>query len=211
MANGGALSKGELHRDAPALAAAPSPTHLGAVPAERDTLSLALESVVARYGGVLRSIAARYRLSPHDREDLVQEVRVRLWRAVEGERMESIPASYLYRTASSAALDLIRRRRSAREDTVDDVGAAAPTLTDRALRPDQVAQLSDLAAQIERAIETIHAARRPVVRMYLAGYSSTEIGELMGWTEAKARNLLYRGLADLRERLTDVGLAPGRP
>ena len=182
-----------------------------AVPAERDTLSLALESVVARYGGVLRMIAARYRLSPQDRDDLVQEVRVRLWRAVEGERMESIPASYLYRTASSAALDLIRRRRSAREDTVDDVGATAPTLTDRALRPDQVAQLSDLAAQIEQAIGTIPPSRRPVVRMYLAGYSSTEIGELMGWTEAKARNLLYRGLADLRERLTDIGLAPGRP
>ena len=93
---------------------------------------------------------------------------------------------------------------------MDDVGVAAPTLTDRAMRPDQVAQLSDLAAQIERAIETIHPSRRPVVRMYLAGYSSTEIGELMGWTEAKARNLLYRGLADLRERLTDIGLAPGR-
>jgi RNA polymerase sigma-70 factor (ECF subfamily) len=46
--------------------------------------------------------------------------------------------------------------------------------------------------------------------MYLAGYNSTEIGALMGWTEAKARNLLYRGLAELRERLAEVGLAPER-
>lgn len=180
------------------------------VPAERDTVSHALEAVVARYGGVLRTIAARYRLSPGDREDLVQEVRVRLWRALDVERIETIPASYLYRTAASAALDLIRRRRSSREEPVDDVGSAEPRLTDGALRPDQVAQLSDLAAQIERAIETIASSRRPVVRMYLAGYSSTEIGELMGWTEAKARNLLYRGLSDLRERLSDLGLAPGR-
>jgi hypothetical protein len=30
----------------------------------------------------------------------------------------------------------------------------------------------------------------------------------MGWTEAKARNLLYRGLADLRHRLEDAGVSP---
>lgn len=169
-----------------------------------------LESVVARYSGVLRTIAARYRLSPGDRDDLVQEVRVRLWRALDVERMDTIPASYLYRTAASAALDLIRRRRSSREEPVDDVGSLEPMMTDGGLRPDQVAQLSDLALHIERAIDTIASSRRPVVRMYLAGYSSTEIGELMGWTEAKARNLLYRGLSDLRERLSELGLAPGR-
>ena len=180
------------------------------VPADRDVVSAALESVVDRYRGVLRATAARYRLAPHDADDLVQEVRVRLWRAVEGERMESIPASYLYRTAASAALDLIRRRRSSREEPVDDVRSADPSLTDGALRPDQAAQLSDLAVQIERAIGTIQPTRRPVVRMYLAGYNSTEIGALMGWTEAKARNLLYRGLAELRERLAEVGLAPER-
>jgi RNA polymerase sigma-70 factor (ECF subfamily) len=138
----------------------------------------------------------------------VQEVRVRLWRALEVERIESLPASYLYRTATSAALDLIRRRRTMREDSLDDVDPSAPGLAATAANPEQRAQLSDLALSIERAIETIPESRRPVVRMYLAGYGSAEIGELMGWTEAKARNLLYRGLADLRQRLEDAGVTP---
>jgi Fe2+ transport system protein FeoA len=30
----------------------------------------------------------------------------------------------------------------------------------------------------------------------------------MGWTEAKTRNLLYRGLDDLRRRLTAMGIEP---
>jgi RNA polymerase sigma-70 factor (ECF subfamily) len=42
--------------------------------------------------------------------------------------------------------------------------------------------------------------------MYLAGYPREEIAALMGWSEAKTRNLLYRGLADLRERLTELGI-----
>ena len=35
-----------------------------------------------------------------------------------------------------------------------------------------------------------------------------EIAALMGWTEAKTRNLLYRGLADLRQALTVRGIGP---
>ena len=50
--------------------------------------------------------------------------------------------------------------------------------------------------------------RRAVVRMYLDGYGSGEIGALLGWTEAKARNLVYRGLADLREALSRRGVGP---
>ena len=87
---------------------------LAPVSAEHDTVSDAIESTVARFASVVRVVAARYRLASTDRDDLVQEVRVRLWRALEVERIAALPASYLYRTATSAALDLIRRRRTTR-------------------------------------------------------------------------------------------------
>jgi RNA polymerase sigma factor (sigma-70 family) len=182
--------------------------HLGRVTAEHDALSSAIESTIARFASVVRVVAARYHLSPADRDDLVQEVRVRLWRAVEVERITTLPASYLYRTATSAALDLIRRRRTMREDSLDDVDPSGLRFVAPAADPEQRAELSELALHIERAIGMIPESRRPVVRMYLAGYGSAEIGELMGWTEAKARNLLYRGLADLRQRLEAAGVTP---
>jgi RNA polymerase sigma-70 factor (ECF subfamily) len=170
--------------------------------------SQALESLFARFGGVLRTIAARYRLAPGDRDDLLQEVRIRLWRAIEGERIDALPASYLYRAATSAALDLLRRRRNIREDAMEDVGAVAHTIADPVPHPDRQAEHAELARCIERAIEEIPASRRTVVRMYLGGYGSGEIAEIMGWTEAKARNLVYRGLADLRARLAEAGITP---
>lgn len=177
------------------------------MPADHD-LSRTLEELLARFGGVLRTVAARYRLVAPDRDDLEQEVRIRIWRALESERVGAVPASYLYRVASSAALDLIRRRRVTREDSMNDVGHHLPALTDRAPGPEGEAELSDLAQQIQRAIETIPASRRAVVHMYLGGYASGEIAGLMGWTEAKARNLVYRGLADLRARLVEAGVTP---
>lgn len=182
--------------------------HVGRTMAADQDLSRTLEDLLACFGGVLRTVAARYRLAPGDRDDLEQEVRIRIWRAVASERVGVVPASYLYRVASSAALDLIRRRRSSREDSMIDVGNHFPALADDAPGPEREAELGDLAQQIRRAIETIPASRRAVVHMYLGGYSSGEIGDLMGWTEAKARNLVYRGLADLRARLAEAGVTP---
>jgi RNA polymerase sigma-70 factor (ECF subfamily) len=107
----------------------------------------------------------------------------------------------------SAALDLLRRRRTRRTDMLapidhheEDPRAAAPSA-------DVAVEASELEEQVARAVETIPASRRPVVRMYLAGYHREEIAGLLGWTEAKTRNLLYRGLADLRERLNELGIS----
>ena len=174
--------------------------------AQRDPLSDAIESVMTRFAGVVRTIAARYRLSPAEGDDLVQAVRVRLWQALDAERIATVHASYLYRAATSAAIDLVRRRRARREESLDDPDVRGAELADRAARPDEGAQLSDLALHLERAIAAIPESRRGVVRMYLKGYGSVEIAELLGWTEPKARNLLYRGLADLRRRLAEAGI-----
>ena len=116
--------------------------------------------------------------------------------------------SYVYRTASSAALDVIRRRRSRRAEhhqSLDDEESAV-IIAEPAPGPHGELEGSEVAGTVARAIETIPASRRPAVRMYLAGYPREEIAELMGWTEGKTRNLLYRGLADLRERLHEMGV-----
>ena len=175
----------------------------------------ALEAVIADFAEMVRRVAWRHRLVDADVDEVMQEVRIRLWRShgtgVEGsEQIQRAPASYVYRTAVSAALDLLRRRRTQRAGATvpieDDTVAAAASVPNDVRGPDAELEATELAGQVARAIETIPASRRPAVRMYLAGYPREEIASLMGWSEAKTRNLLYRGLADLRERLTELGI-----
>lgn len=172
-------------------------------------LSLAVESVVSRFGAMVRQVGRRYRLEEADLDEVMQEVRIRLWRAQQtSEQISEVSTSYVYRTASSAALDVIRRRRSRRAEhhqslDDDEVGVA---LAEPGPGPHGELEHSELGRQISGAIETLPASRRPAVRMYLAGYPREEIAGLMGWTEGKTRNLLYRGLADLRDRLTALGV-----
>lgn len=176
-----------------------------------DSVSRALESVLTRYSGVLRTVGARYRLPTADLDELTQEVRVRLWGALStNERIDAVSPSYLYRAATTAAIDIVRRRRATRGESLDFVDDAELSARRAPETPERDASLKELGERVEEALQSIAASRRPVVRMYLAGYGTTEIGELMGWTEAKARNLVYRGLADLRLRLRAMGIdGPG--
>ncbi|MBL8989186.1 MAG: sigma-70 family RNA polymerase sigma factor [Gemmatimonadetes bacterium] len=171
-----------------------------------DALSASLERVLTRFADRVRRIGARYRLAGDDLDELFQQVRLRLWRARgTGDAIDSAPASYVYRTAVSAALDLIRRRQAKREVPIDPPEGsgpepAAPETTEQRLSDD------DLAATVAAAIDGIAASRRPAVRMHLAGYGPDEIGAALGCDRTKARNLVYRGLADLRERLREKGV-----
>lgn len=176
--------------------------------ARADSLSPVIEALLARHAGLVRRVGVRHGLSESDVDEVFQEVRIRLWRARgdAGEQISDIPSSYLYRTAVSAALDVIRRHRRSREADLDP-DEDHPVMSDR-VDPEHTLAASELARHVEEAITEITESRRPVVRMYLTGYSREEIAGLLGWSEAKTRNLLYRGLADLRARLTSRGIGP---
>lgn len=175
-----------------------------------DSLSSSLERIVASFGALVQQVGRRYRLSAADVDEVMQEVRIRLWRArlpgnQESEQSEQLSASYVYRTAVSAAIDILRRRRAQRVDrtvTLDQAELPPSGAPD----PTRGVEQSELTEQLTQALEAITPSRRPVVRMYLAGCSREEVAALMGWSEAKTRNLLYRGLADLREQLTKMGV-----
>ncbi len=173
-----------------------------------DGLSVALDAVVTRFGGLLRAIGRRYGLPDADADELTQEVRIRLWRAQgAGERILSVTSSYVYRTATSAAVDMIRRRRARKSDPVAIVPDSAPG-AQLPEQPSAALERSELGEQILRAISRLAPARQTAVRMHLAGYPREEIAQLLGWTDAKVRNLIYRGLADLRGWLEREGVRP---
>jgi RNA polymerase sigma-70 factor (ECF subfamily) len=172
-----------------------------------DDLSPALQALLDRFRGMVRAVGWRHGLADHELDELMQAIRLRLWHARGSpEQIEATPASYVYRTATTAALDLIRARRTLREEPIDMVHDHGGIAT--AESAEAAVEGAELVSLVARAVDEIIPSRRPVLRMYLAGYDREEIAGLLGWTEAKTRNLLYRGLADLRGLLTARGLGP---
>jgi len=171
----------------------------------RDPMSDELESLVMRFARFAGRIAHDRGLHQEDLDELLQELRVRFWRARK-DGLRDLSAGYVRRTAISAALDIIRRRRADRNISIEDDRAGLPTIATHARGPAELLDQSELAQRVARAVDGLAPPRRAAVRMYLDGYRREEIAELLRWSDAKTRNLLYRGLADLRAVLLAQGI-----
>jgi RNA polymerase sigma-70 factor (ECF subfamily) len=133
-----------------------------------------------------------------------------MWKSLgTAELIRRAKASYIYRAAISASIDIIRRRRARRFEGASLDDAVAELAPDVRRRADAALDEGEIADAVHRAIALLAESRRAVVRMHLAGYERHEIADLLGWSEAKTRNLLYRGLADLRQVLESWGIRPG--
>ena len=175
-----------------------------------DRVSSAIETLIARFRTMVRSVGARRGLVDADLDEVLQDVRIRLWQAGEGGKtLEELGSSYLYQVATTAALDLLRRRRARRADDTDDIREHTDVITDNA-SPHDAVEGRELASKIDAAIDTLSIDRRVAVRLHLSGWDRDDIARMLGWTEARTRNLVYRGLEDLRRRLTDMGISPRR-
>jgi RNA polymerase sigma factor (sigma-70 family) len=169
--------------------------------------SEALQQLLSRFDAFIRRTALRHGLGGADLDEVVQDLRVRIWKSFgTAELIRRAKPAYMYRVAVSASLDVIRRRRTLKASGRSLQDAPAAALTDATQAPDRVLEQGDVAKAVHDALETLHESRRAVVRLYLAGYDRHEIADLLGWTEGKTRNLLYRGLDDLRAALAVRGI-----
>lgn len=168
-----------------------------------DPADARLAEMLDRYGALLRR--AIVHLCPRhlglDFDDLEQEARIRLWRALRGETEIDHPASYLFRLAASVTVDAMRRATARRQHLLDSL--TTPAVADGLPAADagNVADRRLELRRIQAVLDTLPADRRRAVGMYLQGFTPDEIAELTGWTKDRARNLVYRALAELRGRL----------
>ncbi|HWP43757.1 MAG TPA: sigma-70 family RNA polymerase sigma factor [Blastocatellia bacterium] len=145
--------------------------------------------------------------------DILQEARLQLWRVIESEIEIAHPVSYIYRVAVSVTLRAIQRAKRRREEQLrlaDDEDDSPSALDSLAVAPSEspeaLAERRELVGQIEEAMGSLQENRRLAVGLYLKGLTTEDIAELMQWSEPKARNLVYRGLKDLREQLRAKGI-----
>lgn len=189
----------------------PDESAASAVPADAQQpdadVSYALRDLLQRFDAFIRRTASRHGLAGQDVDDVVQDLRVRVWKSFgTAELIRRAKPTYLYRVAVSASLDIIRRRRTAKASATSIDLVPPSALADEKARADATLVGSELGRAVHEALDLLSESRRGVVRMYLAGYDRYEIADLLGWSEPKTRNLLYRGLEDLRQILSSRGI-----
>ncbi len=150
-----------------------------------------------------------YGLDKHgiDPADVEQEVRIRLWKALERDRSGAFHASYVQRVVASTVIDALRRAEVRAAEPLPEEDDDAPVdFGEPSVGPEQSAGDVERMQGIERCMNEIPERRRVVVALHLQGFSLQEIADLAGIASAEAaRKLVSRGLEELKSRLRELG------
>jgi RNA polymerase sigma factor (sigma-70 family) len=165
-----------------------------------------LEGLVRQYGRLISSVVRRITGRAGDRvgDDIEQRVLVSLWKQIENEQKIDHPSSYIYRIAVREAVRAMRQE-TARERRQVTEGEAAGQAD---LRPDPAQDVSrrEQRETIEASLGELRPDRERAVRAHLAGFGVQEIMQMYAWPYEKARNLIARGMQDLRGALRRRGI-----
>lgn len=165
-------------------------------PVAHPGLDTRFGELIERYRPSIARLAATYEGNRADREDLVQDIWLAVWRALPGFRGDCSERTFVFRIAHNRAITHAGRRRppAAQLDEALDVSDPHPST-------EQSVQLLSEHARLLAAVRRLPLTRREVVLLTLEGLPQREIAQVLGITEANVAVRLSRARAELSRLL----------
>jgi len=158
----------------------------------------AFEQLYQSHGAKMKSIAYNLLGNTSDAEDAVQETFLKAYRAMGSFKGDSSLSTWVTRILINTCRDLHRRRvrkpelQELHADAEDNRPAAEPRA--RGDHP--------LRVVLENCLAQLEERRRTVFLLFeVEGLRHTEIGEILGISEASSKNTLFQAKRELREML----------
>jgi len=139
-----------------------------------------------------------------DPEDICQDVKIKIWKLIKDEKKINYFSSYLKKIINTTVIDQIRKLKKQESIIIQEKRNLIAQHKDY-YRQNKV-NYSHLNISIDNALESLIESRKKVVKLFLLNMSIDEISIFLHWSKDKTRNLLYRGLADLKAYLKEEGI-----
>lgn len=158
----------------------------------RRTLEHKFDVLLAENHAALSRLAASY-ARPGDREDLLQEIAIALWRALPRFRGECSERTFVFRVAHNRCITHISKRRAtASLDDVEIEPEDPSPATDATIAADQERD------RLLRAIQRLPVIYREVIVLMLEELDYDEIADVVGISESNVGVRLNRARRQLK-------------
>jgi len=138
------------------------------------------------HGAILHHVVNGF-AAGDDRNDLLQEVWLAVWKSIPLFRGQAKPTTYLYRVSHNAALLWVRTEKNYRR-RVEKFGESVPG----GFAPDADALADERLAKIYSAIRGLKPLERSLMLLSLDGLSYREMAEVLGLSESNVGAKLNR-------------------
>ena len=145
-------------------------------------------AALSAHKGILYKVSNAYCARPEDRNDLVQEIIVELWRAYPGfDATRAQFSTWMYRIALNVAISMHRGQARRIHDALP-----IDTLLDFAAADAELAKGNDDLLALQQLLASLDALSRALILLYVEGYEQNEIAELTGLTPTNVSTRLQR-------------------
>jgi RNA polymerase sigma-70 factor (ECF subfamily) len=168
-----------------------------------DGQSGAFEGLVNRYQRLVVHIVHRMILNQEEREDICQDVFVKVYRNLRRFRFEAKLSTWISRIAYNRCLNYLQKKREEPlADCLPEI-ESLDTLPSDTAGPDEIAASRDISSRLRAEIEQLPVIYRTILTLYhLEEMSYSEIGEITDLPEGTVKSHLFRARKHLMQRLT---------
>lgn len=178
------------------------------IDAARDGDPLAFEQLIHLYEKRVFALTRRMCKNPADAEEAAQETFLAAWQGLKFFRGESSFSTWLYRLASNACVDLLRkegRHQAAAGPSLNDEEVLLE-IQDEAPSPHALAEQAELKEQIEAGLASLPEEYREVLILReIHQQSYDEISEILSLDLGTVKSRINRGRKRLRKFLLESG------
>ena len=163
------------------------------------------EALLEKFSSSIKASVLRLGLEKRgiDPEDIIQEVKIKIWKKFGHEKNISLYSLYIQRTINSILIDQIRKMRRQERLILHE---KEKLLFEEGQAPENPPPRDVYRGLVGGAADSLLESRRKVVKLFLMDLTIEEISSTLKWSKDKTRNLLYRGLSDLRNTLKERGV-----
>ncbi len=155
--------------------------------------------VIQAHKGIIYKVANAYCKDAEDRNDLVQEIMVQLWKSFDNYNERFKYSTWIYQIALNVAISFYRKE-SRRQQLANPINESILNYTDTAVHDETEENISIL----HQFIAELKELDKALMLLYLEEKSYKEIAEIIGITETNVATKLGRIKASIKQRFVKI-------
>jgi RNA polymerase sigma factor (sigma-70 family) len=171
-----------------------------------------IERAINDYAYLIRSAIRKTspQISASDMDDIEQEVKIKIWKQILNSEKKILNlGSYIWKVTYTTTCRVMKKLTTERNLAIGHYNGAH-NFEEKIVRskdslPDSQLEKKELMIIVKECVDALMESRRAVLKLHLMGMDHREISQFFGWSEGKVRNLISRGLEDLRNSLKERG------
>lgn len=156
-------------------------------------------SVIESHKGILYKIANSYCKDSEDRNDLIQEIIIQLWKSFENYNDQYKYSTWIYRIALNVAISFYRKENRRKE--------IANPITDSILNFAETSSTNDAENNInllQQFISELKELDKALMLLYLEEKNHKEIAEIIGISETNVATKIGRIKTSLKQKFSII-------